>query len=196
MKKMSNKKILNASLQQPRTAGNELYNRHKDVVLYCGQDNFFDILRLNDLLIKRKRNYTHKKLVLEPLNQVRLSDVTNLLIGSKFACLYKYSRKITGNRKALQKAISACSNPESVIQYCDDTYTQLLNKRKMLINMTEENHRHENGLAEYGNGILKNEYILDSCFHNFQQTKQACEQAIMVLVLKLKTSEEGHSGTA
>jgi hypothetical protein len=48
----------------------------------------------------------------------------------------------------------------------------------MLISMTEKNHCYENSLAERGNGILKDEYMPDSCFSDFKQAKQACYQAV------------------
>jgi transposase InsO family protein len=211
-----------------------------EIAPHCGRDKFFGILKSNGLLVARKhsstrttnsfhRFHTYKNLVLglplERPNQVWVSDITYLRTGSKFAYLSlitdKYSRKIIGwylsenlgmegSIKALQKALSTCSNPAGVIhhsdrgiQYCSNPYTQMLQKRKMLISMTEENHCYENGLAERVNGILKDEYLLDSSFNDFKQAKQACEQAIMMYntrrphwALKFKTPEEVHSATA
>jgi len=229
---------------QPRIGGKKLYYMYKDdihkVAPHCGRDKFFDILGQHDLLVKRKRSYTRttnsyhrfhkhknlvKGLVLDHPNQVWVSDITYLRIGSKFAYLSlitdKYSRKILGwylsenlgiegSQKALQKALSTCCHPEGVIhhsdrgiQYCSTPYTQMLEQRKMLISMTEENHCYENGLAERVNGILKDEYLLDTSFNTFEQAQQSCRQAITMYntrrphwALKFKTPEEVHSAAS
>jgi hypothetical protein len=38
--------------------------------------------------------------------------------------------------------------------------------------MTEENHCYENAMAERVNGILKDEYLLDSTFKDFSMAKK------------------------
>jgi transposase InsO family protein len=204
---------------QPCIGGKKLYHIYKEIIhkIYpgCGRDKFFDILREYDLLVERKRSYTRttnshhrfhkyknliKELNIKHPNQVWVSDITYLRIGSKFAYLSlitdKYSRKIIGwdlseslsiegSIKTLKHALSSSKCTEGVIhhsdrgvQYCSTPYTKILKKNKMLISMTEENHCYENGLAERVNGILKNEYLLDSCFKSIKQAKQACSQAI------------------
>jgi putative transposase len=44
--------------------------------------------------------------------------------------------------------------------------------------MTEENHCHENALAERVNGILKNEFYLDQNFASVEEAKRATKNAI------------------
>jgi transposase InsO family protein len=230
--------------RQPRIGGKKLYHMYKDSIHKinsgCGRDKFFDILRTNALLVERKhrstrttnsyhRFYTHKNLikniVVEHPNQVWVSDITYIRVGSGFAYLSlitdKYSRKILGwqlseslgidgCKKSLQKAMSSSKELEGIIhhsdrgiQYCSNPYTDLLKKHKMLISMTEENHCYENGLAERVNGILKDEYMLDSCFIDFKQAKQACDQAIKMYntrrphwALNFKTPQEVHEAVA
>jgi transposase InsO family protein len=205
--------------RQPRIGGKKLYYMYNDKIHtinpHLGRDKFFSILREFGMLVNRRRNYTkttnsyhhfykHKNLIKEVVvsrsNQVWVTDITYLRIGSYFAYLSlitdKYSRKIVGwhlsdslsiegSMKALKKALSTAREKQGIIhhsdrgiQYCSNPYTQLLEKHKMLISMTEENHCYENGLAERVNGILKDEYMLDSTFNSFRQAEQACNQAI------------------
>jgi transposase InsO family protein len=65
--------------------------------------------------------------------------------------------------------------------------------------MTEENHCYENAMAERVNGILKDEYMLDSTFKGGHIAKKACAEAIDLYNRKrphrslgLKTPEEVH----
>jgi transposase InsO family protein len=46
--------------------------------------------------------------------------------------------------------------------------------------MTEENHCYENALAERVNGILKDEYALDTTFADYGQAQRACREAILL----------------
>jgi transposase InsO family protein len=69
----------------------------------------------------------------------------------------------------------------------------------MKISMTEENHCYENALAERVNGILKDEYLLDSTFKDYRQAEKACREAVLLYntrrphwALKFKTPEEVH----
>ena len=65
--------------------------------------------------------------------------------------------------------------------------------------MTEENHCYENSLAERVNGILKDEFLLDSTFKNYDQASRAVKQAVNTYnelrplwSLDLKTPNEVH----
>ena len=64
------------------------------------------------------------------------------------------------------------------IQYCSNVYTQILNRKKINISMTEENHCYENALAERVNVILKDEFYLDQTFMNTTHSKRAAKNAI------------------
>jgi len=98
-----------------------------------------------------------------------------------------YSRKITGwslsrslsvegSIEALKMALRGVKNKkhrvihhsDRVIQYCCHVYVDLLQKNNILISMTEDNHCYENSKAERVNGILKDEFYLDSTFNDFE----------------------------
>ena len=64
------------------------------------------------------------------------------------------------------------------IQYCNNVYTQILKRNNIDINMTAENHRYENAMAERVNGILKDEFYLDQTFDSLQHAKRATKNAI------------------
>jgi transposase InsO family protein len=78
---------------------------------------------------------------------------------------------IEDSLETLKKALATCSNPERIIhhldrgiRYCSHPYTKLLTRKGIQTSMTEENYCYENGLAERVNEILKEEYMLESCF--------------------------------
>ena len=63
-------------------------------------------------------------------------------------------------------------------QYCCHEYVAVAQQRGLPISMTEQNHCYENCYAERVNGIIKDEYNLDSCFRTQAQAYRAIEQAI------------------
>jgi transposase InsO family protein len=158
-------------------------------------------------------------------NRAWCSDITYLRTEQGFRYLFLltdfYSRKIVGwelseslsmegGIKALKRALKQCKTPEGVIhhsdrgiQYCSNEYTRILLGNSMIISMTEENHCYENAMAERVNGILKDEYMLDSTFKNFYEAKKACSEAVELYNTKrphwsldLKTPEEVHRRVA
>lgn len=140
--------------QQPRIGGKKLYSLLKDDLeqLYnggIGRDKFFDILRINGLLIKRVKkrvtttNSYHRfykygnklkdKVVSGP-HQAYVSDITYLRTRQGFVYLFLqtdvYSRKITGWEvsqslsiegaiKALQMSLKQCPDTQGVIHHSD-----------------------------------------------------------------------------
>ena len=77
-----------------------------------------------------------------------------------------------GALRALKKALYKTDVSELIhhsdrgVQYVSHQYTGELLRRNIKINMTEESHCHENGIAERVNGILKDEFYLDQTFYN------------------------------
>lgn len=199
-----------------------------------GRDRLFDVLRDNDMLVRRKKasfkttnSYHHfhkynnliKDLEVTRPDQVWVSDITYIRTVKGFCYLALitdlYSRKIVGYDlsdslelagclRALQKALANAKpaaglihHSDRGIQYCSKQYVAKLNKRKVRISMTEENHCYENAVAERVNGILKDEFFLDQCFVNTSQAKKATKSAIGIynnkrlhLSLGLKTPEK------
>jgi len=88
-------------------------------------------------------------------------------------------------------------------QYCCHEYVQMLKSRWLSISMTEENHCYENAMAERINGILKQEYALDTTFCTKEQAVKVFMQAIELynnkrphLSLDYRTPEQVHRRAA
>ncbi|MFD2834073.1 MULTISPECIES: IS3 family transposase [Christiangramia] len=141
-----------------------------------------------------------KELKVSRANQVWVSDITYIRTVKGFCYLAlitdMHSRKIVGYDisnslelkgcvRALNKAIYQAKDIKGLIhhsdrgfQYCSTTYTQILQKNKVQISMTEDNHCYENALAERVNGILKDEFYLDQTFTDLAHAKRAAKNAI------------------
>jgi|WetSurMetagenome_2_1015567.scaffolds.fasta_scaffold422923_1 putative transposase len=180
-------KVLNLAIEHrmelPREGCKKLYKamEHdlKSLEIKFGRDKLFDLLRENNLLIRRRKKFVHttnshhrfhkyesllKNFTPTGPNQVWVSDIT-------------YIRKIRG--------------------FC------FLEKNKIRISMTEENHCYENAIAERVNGILKDEFFLDEYFKTIQSAKEACDYAINLynnkrlhLSLNYKTPQMVHQNVA
>lgn len=133
-------------------------------------------------------------------NQVWVSDITYIRTYEDFVylCLIsdKYSRKIVGYHvgytmktedclKALNMALRDLPDDANPIhhsdrggQYCSHKYVKKLSDMGMKISMTEVNHCAENAQAERVNGILKQEYYLNSSFRDLKQAKRAVDEAV------------------
>ncbi|GHT17720.1 integrase [Bacteroidia bacterium] len=123
-------------------------------------------------------------------NQCWVADITYLRTLEGFVYLFLitdyYSRKIVGwslshslsiegGLLALQMAVKQRDNDLSLIhhsdrgiQYCSNDYVNLLQTKGIKISMTEQNHCYENAKAERVNGILKDEFLLDSTLFGFK----------------------------
>jgi transposase InsO family protein len=149
-----------------------------------------------------KYNYIIKDIEINRPNQVWASDITYIRTEKGFCYLALItdmnSRKIVGYDlrdslelkgcvRALNKAIYQAKNinrlihqSDRAIQYCSNLFTQILKRKKIDINMTEENHSYENAMAERVNVILKDEFYLDQTFANLAQAKRAAKNAIIL----------------
>lgn len=176
------------------------------------------------------RFYKYKNLLydktIDGSNQCWVSDITYLRTQTGFVYLFLitdyYSRKIVGWDVsaslsiegaiiALNKAIKQ-RNKQSYhmihhsdrgIQYCSNSYVDLLLRNKIKISMTEQNHCYENAKAERVNGILKNEFLLDSTFSNHTMARKAAKEAIQTYnelrphwSLNLQTPSQVHKKVA
>jgi len=138
---------------QPRIGGKKLYKLLKDDLYKLqgsiGRDKFFDILRKQGLLVKRRKKYVTttnswhrfhkyknklKQKILTGPNQAYASDITYLRTGEGFMYLFlqtdAWSRMITGwdlsdslaidgAIRTLQMTIKQCPRPEGVIHHSD-----------------------------------------------------------------------------
>jgi len=206
---------------QPRVGTRKLYEAlHALFILEnlkVGRDKLFDILREEEMLIRRKKasckttnsyhrfhkyNNLVKDMDINAPNQVWASDITYIRTISGFCYLAlitdMYSRKIVGYdisdslelagclralKRALRTARPAAGlvhHSDRGIQYCSNQYVSELDKRKIRISMTEENHCYENAMAERVNGILKDEFYLDQCFFSTDHACIAAKNAIEI----------------
>lgn len=171
----------------------------------------------------RKWKNLIKELTVARPNQVWVSDITYIRTLGGFVYLFLitdlYSRKIVGwslshslsiegGIEALKMAIRSrkdksqplIHHSDRGVQYCSGDYVSMLQKAKIDISMTEENHCYENAVAERVNGILKNEFYLDATFNNFEQAVSSARSGIKNYnekrphwSLKLRTPSQVHS---
>jgi len=154
-------------------------------------------------------------------NQLWVSDITYLRTLEGFCYLAlitdAYSRKIVGYdvsdsleldgcMRALKSAFQTASDlgqlihhSDRGIQYCSNQYTSLLKQRGIKISMAAKGNCYENALAERINGILKDEFNLDTKFKTKQQAIQAVQQSVYIYnthrphwSLKLRTPLQLH----
>jgi putative transposase len=142
----------------------------------------------------------YNKVIFSKPNKAWVSDITYIRVGGKFYYLFlitdAHSRKIVGwnlaptletkwGIEALEMAIRQCKVKKGVVhhsdrgfQYTSKEYTKLLGKHKMVVSMGQVGNCYDNAMAERVNGILKDEYLLDSTFKNIQTALSATKQAI------------------
>jgi len=136
-------------------------------------------------------------------NQCWVCDITYLRTLQGFVYLFLitdlYSRKIVGwslndslsiegaqlalsmaLRQRKDKTLPLIHHSDRGIQYCCNTYVKQLQKNKIIISMTEENHCYENSTAERVNGILKDEFALDLVFKDYQDAHRTVKDAIRI----------------
>lgn len=148
---------------------------------------------------KKHENELVKINVTRP-DEAWVSDITYLRTRSGFVYLSLvtdvYSRKIVGwdvnvslavegAMSAVKKAIASRSGSKDLIhhsdrgiQYCCHVYTELLKKNGIKISMGEAGNCYDNAIAERVNGILKNEFLLDTEFASYDQAVRATREAI------------------
>jgi len=141
-----------------------------------------------------------KRCVVSGRNQVWVADITYIRTQEAFMYLGlitdKWSRKIVGFHlgetlevgsvlKALAMALKGLQAGERPIhhsdrgcQYASHAYVNVVEQAGLRMSMTEKNHSAENALAERMNGILKQEYWLDSNFAFKLEARKATVEGI------------------
>ncbi len=138
---------------------------------------------------------------------VYLSLITDLYSRKIVGWSLSRSLSVEGSLEALEKALQSRRNKSGKlvhhsdrgIQYCCHEYVSLLQKHHVLISMTEENHCYENSLAERVNGILKDEFLLNDVFNDYDEALKAVRYSINTYnnrrphwALGLKTPKQVH----
>ncbi len=135
------------------------------------------------------RFYKHKNLIENKLidrpEQVWVADIT--YVGNRKNPVYlslitdAYSKKIMGyhlgntletkqSLRALKKAVKNRIYPDlelihhsdKGLQYCSDNYQNMLSKYKIKCSMTEQYDPYQNAIAERINGIMKQEFLMNT----------------------------------
>ena len=148
----------------------------------------------------RKHPNLIKEMSINRPNQVWVSDIT--YIGKREKPCYlslvtdAYSKKIVGYQvsntmctsevvKALKMAQKQRKTNEAIIhhsdrglQYCADEYQYFLNKYQIQCSMTENSDPYENAIAERINGILKQEFMIDTYHLDLAIMKEIVKETI------------------
>jgi putative transposase len=149
----------------------------------------------------------HKNLILDIVinrpEQVWVSDIT--YIGKREKPCYlslvtdAYSKKIMGyyvadnlntesSLMALQmavksrkdRALALIHHSDRGLQYCADDYQNTLHKNNMKCSMTNNGDPYENAVAERVNGILKQEFMIDTYHQDLAIMKVIVKEAIEI----------------
>lgn len=145
------------------------------------------------------RNLIRRRKLSGP-HQVWVADITYIRTRERFLYLSLitdlWSRKIIGRhlgqtleshnaQKALAMALrglpQGCRpihHSDRGCQYAAHGYVAVARRAGLRLSMTETNHSAENAVAERVNGILKDEYWLDSEFEHAPEARQATDRAI------------------
>ena len=137
-------------------------------------------------------------------NQLWVSDITyRKIIGGHVYISFitdAYSHKIVGYHvaetleaiesvQALKMALSGLfmepdghfqliHHSDRGVQYCSSEYVKLLKDNNIQISMTENGDPLENALAERLNGILKDEYLIDSPVNSMEEARKVLARAV------------------
>ncbi len=150
----------------------------------------------------RKHPNLIKELDINRPEQVWVADIT--YIGKREKPCYlslitdAYSKKIMGynvsnslNSESCIQALKMAKRQKQYqrdtihhsdrgVQYCSDEYQYLLDKYKIQCSMTENSDPYENAIAERINGILKQEFMLDTYHLDLELMKEIVKEAILI----------------
>ena len=170
----------------------------------------------------RKHSNLIENLEVHRPEQVWVADIT--YVGHRKNPMYlslvtdAYSRKIVGYHldrtlgvgasvKALQMAIKNRKYPKEQLihhsdrglQYCSTIYQETLSKYNIKCSMTESYDPYQNAIAERVNGILKQEFLINTKYLNINVMKKVVKQSIDIYNAKrphwscnLKTPNQIH----
>lgn len=185
--------------------------------IVIGRDAFFNLLSEHNLLVRKRKcrkpittfsNHWMRKYpnLIEGFyptapNQLWVSDITYIVVGSSFAYLSlitdAYSRKIVGFYLSIDLSAEGCiralemaldNNPvlgrlihhsDRGSQYCCSDYVKILHDNFIKISMTQNGDPRENAIAERVNGILKDE-LFDKSYLNYKEAVRSVSIAISI----------------
>lgn len=150
----------------------------------------------------RKHPNLIKEMEINQSEQVWVADIT--YIGKRDKPCYlslitdAYSKVIVGYNvsdslstigtlRALKMAYKSRTSSNTIIhhsdrgvQYCSDEYQHQLHKYKVKCSMTEQSDPYENAIAERVNGILKQEFMIDTYHLDLKIMKEIVKEAVRI----------------
>jgi putative transposase len=149
--------------------------------------------------MKKYTNLIQDLIIIRP-EQVWVSDITYIKIIHDWAYLSlvtdAFSKKIMGFSLRMDLSTEGCIDALNMAinnrmytgtlihhsdrgsQYCSQAYVKILLDNKIAISMTQNGDPYENAIAERINGIIKNEFNLNSITLGFDQTVEKVKKAI------------------
>jgi putative transposase len=166
-----------------------------------GRDALFDLLSSNFLLVRKRkrriqttqsfhwlRKYPNliREFVPTGPNQLWVSDITFWKINGGHVYISfitdAYSHKVVGYHVAetleAVESVQLIHHSDRGVQYCSFEYVKLLKDNNIQISMTENGDPLENALAERLNGILKDEYLIDSPVTSIGDARKVLARAV------------------
>lgn len=151
---------------------------------------------------KKHKNIIEHQTIHRP-EQVWVADIT--YVGNRQNPMYlslitdAYSKKIVGynlsntlettqSEKALKQAVKNRKYPQSQLihhsdrglQYCSNSYQKILLKNNIQCSMTEQYDPYQNAIAERINGILKQEFLINTKNIDLKMMQQIVSQSIVI----------------
>jgi transposase InsO family protein len=192
--------ILQASLLELGVGRDRLFAILKANKMLIKPKRSYHITTNSHHRFRKHKNLIKHQLTTRP-EQVWVADIT--YVGNRQNPMYlslitdAYSRKIVGyhidntlevnaSLKALKQAVKNRCYPDYKLihhsdrglQYCSKPYQEVLRKHKIQCSMTESYDPYQNAIAERINGILKQEFLINSQETDITTMKRIVKQSI------------------
>ena len=194
--------ILKVELQELGVGRDRLFAILKANTMLIKPKRSYHITTNSHHRFRKHKNLIGHKTVTRP-EQVWVSDIT--YVGNRQNPMYlslvtdAYSKKIVGyhldntlqveaSLKALKQAIKNRIYPNDKLihhsdrglQYCSDSYQKLLSKNNIKCSMTESYDPYQNAVAERVNGILKQEFLINTQKLDMITLRKIVKQSIAI----------------
>ena len=213
--------ILKEQLQELSVGRDRLFTILKANHMLIKPKRSYHITTNSHHRFRKHKNLIEDKILTRP-EQVWVSDIT--YVGNRQNPMYlslitdAYSKKIMGyyldctlqvkaSLKAIKRAIKNRSYPNAELihhsdrglQYCSYDYQDLLTKNNIKCSMTESYDPYQNAIAERVNGILKQEFLINTSKINIKLMNKIVDESIITYNTKrphwsclMNTPEEMH----
>ena len=194
--------LLQSSLQELDVGRDKLFSILKANHMLIKPKRSYHITTNSHHRFRKHKNLIEYLEIVRP-EQVWVADIT--YVGHRNNPMYlalitdAYSKKIkgynisssletTGSLKALKMAIKNRQYPNKQLihhsdrgfQYCSNEYQKVINTKNIQCSMTESYDPYQNAVAERVNGILKQEFLLNTQNVNLKTMKPLVKQSINI----------------